>query len=127
MRLKGFIDKRGALVPMEFKDLPFLPVRAFYVKNVPIGTWRGGHAHKRTSQLLISLCGGIEVSLYDGKEERIFKLFPDEYALVKPMVWDRQKFLTPNATLLVLCDTNYDPDDYITDFDGFSEAAQKLL
>lgn len=114
-----FNDERGNLLPIEFKDLPFIPVRAFVVSGVPVRTWRGNHAHYRTSQLLICLSGTIEYHLDHGRTEVAGTLGPGDSVLVKPMTWDKQQFMSEDAYLLVLCNTTYDRLDYIEDYHVF--------
>ena len=36
-----YTDDRGGVVPIDFSDLPFIPKRIFYVKDVPKNTIRG--------------------------------------------------------------------------------------
>ena len=52
----SFVDKRGALTVGEFNNhLPFKPERFFFTNQVPQGSVRGNHAHKRCQQFLISV------------------------------------------------------------------------
>lgn len=118
-------DSDGVLVPIEFKNLPFVPVRAFYVTDVPKGTIRGNHAHYETKQLLICIQGRIEVSLHDGKSLKTVILRKNEHVMIDTMVWDAQRFLTGKDVMLVLCSTSYDKADYIEDFDTFLSEVNK--
>lgn len=108
-KFKAHIDKRGSLVPVEFKDLDFVPKRLFYVTDVPNGCRRGGHSHYETEQILICIKGIIGVKLND----EYFLLHENEYIYVDKGIWDAQDFLTKEDILLVLCSTNYDKNDYI--------------
>lgn len=119
--LKKYEDERGVLVPLEFGKMPFEPKRIFYVKNVPEDTWRGGHAHRKTKQILICVKGEICVSLIDAHGERQFILEQDQSCFVDNMVWDSQKFIKPDSTLLVICSTEYDESDYILKMNEFKE------
>lgn len=118
--LNKFEDERGLLVPLEFSSLPFEPKRVFYVKNVPVGTWRGEHAHHSTRQILICLKGKIQVRLIDINGKKELLLNENESCFVDKMVWDSQNFLEPDSILLVLCSTEFDSSDYILDFDEFN-------
>lgn len=118
-----FRDERGYLLPMEFKTLPFTPVRAFTVTEVPAGVWRGGHAHHTTEQLLVCIRGTIEYALDTGRSEMSGLLLPGEQILVPKMVWDKQRFISEDTVLLVLCSTPYDQADYITDYHVFMKFA----
>lgn len=111
-KLKVFKDARGSLIPIEFKDLEWEPLRLFYVTNVTKNCRRGGHAHLKNKQLLICIKGSIQVNLND--LEPII-LNEHEYIYVPNLVWDSQDFLTDDAVLLVLCSINYDIEDYLFD------------
>jgi hypothetical protein len=124
---KVFKDYDGSLLPIDFKELPFIPKRLFVVSDVPKGYVRGNHAHYETKQLLICLKGEILVHIDNGKyqEEHIIK--ENEYVLVNNLVWDFQKFLTGNDSLLVICSTEYDKNDYIEDVKKFKTIANGKL
>lgn len=119
------IDNIGRLSPVEIKDLPFVPRRFFIVDKVPADSQRGGHAHKITKQYLFCVKGLILVLLNDGKQKTEFKLKEGQGTLVQNMVWDSQKFMTGEDVLLVLCSTEYDSADYITDFGEFKKIVNK--
>lgn len=117
-----FLDDRGSLLPIEFDSLPFNPKRVFIVSNVPAGTERGNHSHYETIQYLLCVKGEIEVILHDGKTEVKTTIKENEGILVPKLIWDSQKFLTDNTTLIVFCSTTYDKQDYIFDFEQFKQA-----
>ena len=118
-KFKPFLDDRGSLIPIEFNSLPFIPIRAFVVSDVPKNTIRGNHSHYTTKQYLLCLEGQIEVILHDGINESKILLEKNEGVLVPELIWDSQKFLTKKSQLVVFCSTNYDHDDYIFDFNKF--------
>lgn len=125
MNLKIISDVDGILVPIEFKDLPFVPQRIFYVTNVPAGEIRGQHAHYQTEQILICLKGYIKVGIHDGDLWNTSFIGPNESIYIKKMEWDYQQFLTGNDILLSICSTNYDKSDYIEDFKEFLRITHK--
>lgn len=108
----------GFLSVIEFKDMPFTPRRCFWVTCVPAGEVRGGHAHYKTQQVLVCVRGHVEVRLDfgDGMVDTR-TLGPDEWSYVPAMVWDEQRFESPDAVLLVLANTEYDKADYIEDYE----------
>jgi hypothetical protein len=118
-KLRTFKDDRGDLIPIEFKNLLFIPQRIFIVENVPKGLRRGEHAHFKTWQQLICLKGRITVGLHNGTVQEEETINEGESVLIKEMIWDYQEFLTGQDVLLVLCSTPYDEKDYITDFSEF--------
>jgi dTDP-4-dehydrorhamnose 3,5-epimerase-like enzyme len=121
MVLEIFKDSRGSLIPIELNKIPFNPKRIFIVQNVPINTIRGNHAHYTTIQYLFCISGLIEVILNDGNIEKTFKIKEGEGVLIDNLIWDSQKFLTENSSILVLCSTEYDINDYIFDFNEFKK------
>lgn len=114
-------DLRGNLSVREMADgLPFEPRRYFVVVDVPSREVRGEHAHRRCAQLLVCLKGNLACVVDDGKGREEVALDSPEIALyVPPMVWSVQYKYSENAILLVLASQEYDPDDYIRDYDEF--------
>lgn len=117
--LKKIEDPDGSLIPIEFKDLPFIPKRIFIVSNVPKNAERGQHAHFKTQQILICLKGEILVKLYNGKHLNEIHLMEKQGVFVDKMIWDSQVFLTGDDILLSICSTNYDKKDYIESIEEF--------
>lgn len=119
--IKKIHNHEGALCVSEFGNLPFIPKRLFYIKNVPIGMERGNHAHKKTEQLLVCVQGKIRIITNNGYTRHENLMEANDAVLVKKMTWDSQVFLTEDAILLVLASTVYDKNDYITDFTEFKK------
>jgi len=107
------------LVPIEFTDLPFVPLRMFSVNNVPAGSVRGGHAHHRTRQYLLCLAGKIRVLTIDANGKHEYTIAAGQGTLIENLTWDSQQFITGHEQLIVLCSTRYDKNDYIMDFEKF--------
>jgi dTDP-4-dehydrorhamnose 3,5-epimerase-like enzyme len=120
---KPFLDEKGCLVPIEFDRFPFIPVRLFWVTDVPKGGVRGNHAHLTTCQIIICVKGIIEVNLYNGVETKVLSIREHESVYIKNFVWDSQKFIEEGSIIIVLCSTPYTPGDYITDMDAFKRIA----
>lgn len=125
--VKKIYSHEGALCVSQFSDLPFTPKRLFYVKNVPIGTERGNHAHKNTEQLLVCVQGKIKIITHNGYTRHENVMEPNDAVLVKKMIWDSQIFLTEDSILLVLASTIYDEKDYITDFTEFKKIIRSTI
>jgi dTDP-4-dehydrorhamnose 3,5-epimerase-like enzyme len=118
MIIKEFADSRGVLMAINFSSMDFHPKRVFFVKDVPVGMVRGGHAHKTVTQVLICVKGEIEVILHTSENKYTKEIiYPGEWVMVPPMVWDTQKFLSEDALLAVLCSKEYMEDDYIRDWE----------
>jgi UDP-2-acetamido-3-amino-2,3-dideoxy-glucuronate N-acetyltransferase len=113
-------DLRGSLAALEFQSLPFVPRRVFAVHGVPDESVRGAHAHRACAQLLVCLSGELSCVADDGETRQEFRLTsPGTGLLVPPLVWAMQYRYTRDATLLVLAELPYDPDDYIRDYEEF--------
>ncbi len=117
--IKIFGDKRGVLIPVEFYSVGFAPKRVFIVNNVPNNGIRGGHAHYKTKQYLICINGVVEVHLDDGKTKQVERLSKNQGIMIPEMVWDHQRFITSDSSIMVLCSTEYDVGDYILDYNKF--------
>lgn len=118
-------DCKGVLCPLEFDYLPFVPVRMFYVTDVPTGVFRGGHAHINGKQILICIKGSISVYLYDGMEGySAFHMDPNHYIYVPNLVWNRYMF-NIDSIMLVLCSNKYEESDYIRNLENFKKLKEK--
>lgn len=112
--LQNFADARGNLKVIEFSSLPFMPLRAFIITDVPAGVQRGGHAHRVGDQILIALAGLIRVDLRHDGEHRSVVCEPKGRGLLIPQrVWAKQTYLVSGSELMVLCSHEFDPENYI--------------
>ena len=120
-------DLRGNLSVRELGDgLPFQPKRYFVVLDVPSREVRGEHAHRTCAQVLICLRGSVACVVDDGERREEIALDSPEIALhVPPMVWAVQYKYSRDAVLLVLASEEYDPTDYVRDYDQFLAAVRK--
>lgn len=115
LELCGTEDERGRLTPIDFAQLPFVPVRGFLI-SAPSGACRGGHGHRTGRQLLIRISGEIEVEVsWDGESRTVILDAVSNAILISAPVWSRQFYRGKAPSLLVLCDTLYDPESYVFD------------
>ena len=114
-------DLRGSLIAGQVgQGLPFEPRRFFTVFDVPTREVRGEHAHRHLHQLLVCLRGECHLHVDDGRiREDILLDTPRLGVHLAPMVWGVQYRFSADAILLVLASAEYDPDDYIRDYDEF--------
>lgn len=114
-------DQRGMLSSLEFNDeLPFIPMRLFYVQDVPIGFTRGGHAHKHCQQILFSIADECEISLKKNSASIRIKLDSPSLGIYVPStIWADLRFKSQNSLLLVLASLPYDELDYLRDYQEF--------
>ncbi|MBD5282251.1 MAG: FdtA/QdtA family cupin domain-containing protein [Muribaculaceae bacterium] len=121
IHLPQVLDNRGNLSFVEqMRHIPFEIRRTYWIYDVPGGEQRGSHAFKNTEVVIIALSGSFDVCLTNGEETLTFSLNRSYYALYIPAGWWRtvENFST-NSFTLVLASTDYDPDDYIRDFEQF--------
>jgi UDP-2-acetamido-3-amino-2,3-dideoxy-glucuronate N-acetyltransferase len=115
-RAAFFDDDRGGLGVIDIvKHAPFSPVRLFWIADVTVGGFRGGHAHKLCSQFMICLSGSIRVDAFDGITRRSMVLTRGEFINIVPGIHATETFLVEQSVLLVLCDRPFEADDYIDD------------
>ena len=110
--LKTHSDKRGNLTVIE-KEIPFEIKRIFYIYGVDKSK-RGGHRHKSTIQAAICIHGSCKVSNNDGEKREEFKLdHPSKCLILETKDYHIMHSFSPDAVLLVLASTCFDPNDYI--------------
>lgn len=113
-------DPRGHLGIIEKEVVPFDIKRVYYLYDVPSDAYRGGHAHKNLSQLLIALSGSFEVHLKNGKESVTVVLNkPNKGLLIEPGIWREIDNFSSGSVCLVLASDVFKESDYIRDYDDF--------
>jgi len=120
-------DKRGNLSVIEqMKEIPFEIKRAFWIYDVPGDSTRGGHAFRETEELVVALSGSFDVVVNGGEKEEVFHLNRSYYGVYIPkMNWRQMRNFSTNSVALVLSSTEYNPDDYIRDYDEFVAETKK--
>ncbi len=110
--IQTFGDSRGVLTVLD-QIVPFQIKRLFYIYAVD-DSERGGHRHVETYQAAICIQGSCTISNHDGEQLEIFKLdSPSKCLILEPKDWHIMHSFTPDAILLVLASTKFDPSDYI--------------
>lgn len=111
IQLPTFSDEKGMLSVLD-DAAPFPIARVFWISGAD-GQTRGGHRHKKTRQLLISVSGEVTIYLNNGVQENTVLLSQSNQGLlVEPEDWHTMTF-GPKSILLVLASHPYDKDDYI--------------
>ena len=114
-------DKRGKLLPIEGqRNIPFQIRRIYYLFDIPLDAFRGGHAHKDLHQVIIAISGSFDVHIDDGKIKKTFRLSRSSQGLyVCPMIWREIDNFSSGAVCLVLASDVYNESDYYRDYKEF--------
>lgn len=114
-------NSKGSLCFIEArKHVPFNIERVYYINDVPGGETRGSHAHKKLEQVLVVLSGSLTVELDDGENISRFPLNRSWCGLyVPPGYWRNLIDFTSGTVCMVLASCEYEPHDYIRDYDEF--------
>jgi SAM-dependent methyltransferase len=119
--------QEGNLVVAEaMENVPFKIARIFFIKPSGIDIERGNHAHRTLSQFLVCVSGKVEVTVDDSWSKKTYTLSdPSKGLLIPPDIFCKQKYLTGDAILLVLCDKPFSEKDYIRDYTQFKNHIQR--
>lgn len=110
--IQTFKDSRGILTVVD-RVVPFQIERLFYIYSVDDSD-RGGHRHIKTYQAAICIQGSCTISNHDGEQLEVFDLdSPSKCLILEPKDWHIMHNFSPDAILLVLASTQFDPSDYI--------------
>ena len=121
IELPKFLDARGNLsFAQNNTQIPFEIKRTYWLYDVPGGESRGGHAYRETEEFVIALSGSFDVIVDDGKEKKTFHLNRSYYGLYIPKgMWREMDNFSTNSLALEFASTNYNPEDYIRDYNEF--------
>lgn len=121
IELPKFADPRGNLSFVEqLNHIPFEIKRTYWIYDVPGGECRGGHAFCKNEELIIALSGAFDVIVDDGENKKKFTLNRSYYGLYVPAgLWREMENFSTNSLALEFGSMNYNPDDYIREYDEF--------
>ncbi len=120
IKLPNFVEKNGELCVIEGGVNTAFDIKRVFTVSAPQDAIRGNHAHKKCSQFMVCVSGIIEVICDNGIEQTVYRLDTGSIGLnVEPGIWAKEKFVTENAVLMVLCDRHYEDEDYIHDYSEF--------
>lgn len=121
-KVEYFTDFRGTLGVLDFNELPFMPKRIYWITDSSEKVTRGAHAHKLLNQVFLVLSGSVDVEISKGLAKQTFNLTAQGPILILgPGYWRNIRLLTPSSLLLVLCDRQYEENDYIRDWEEYLE------
>ena len=114
-------DTRGNLSFFENNNqIPFDIKRTYWIYDVPSGGVRGGHAFKKSHELIVALSGSFNVVLNDGNNEVIYSLNRSNNGLYVPnLLWRSLVNFSTNSLALIVSNIEYNSKDYITNFETF--------
>lgn len=121
IQLPKIADPRGNLSIIEqIKQIPFEIKRVHWIYDVPGGANRGGHAYKETQEFIVALSGSLDVVVDDGEETETFHLNRSYFGLHVPQgMWRIMTNFSTNSLALVLSSTEYDENDYVSDYEEY--------
>lgn len=110
----------GNIAVIENDTIPFEVKRVYYLYDIPSSAVRGGHAHKKLTQVLIAISGSFDVILDNGKvKEKVTLNKPDKGLLIENYTWRELENFSSGAVCLVLASESYSENDYIRDYNDF--------
>ena len=126
IELPRITDPRGNLTFIEGEiHIPFDIARVYYLYDVPGGSDRGAHAHRRLHQLIVAVCGSFDIALSDGNAQKHFYLNRPYLGLyVCPMIWRTLGNFSSGGVCMVLASDRYDEADYIRSHAEFIQIAR---
>lgn len=121
------ISDDASLCFAQVKDqVPFLIRRIYYIFDAKTGEPRGHHAHYTTDQMMFCLRGRARVVLDNGfLRSEVWLDKPEKGLRLRPMIWHEMLDMSEETVLLVLASKEYDPGDYIRNYDQFKRLARE--
>ncbi len=112
--------------PAELKDfIDFEVKRIYYITNTTGAT--GAHCHLQENELFVMIQGSCVAVVDQGKGIEEIPMATNDTHYVGNFVWHHFKDFSPDAVLLALSSTNYNPvrSDYIEDYDRYLEVRRE--
>ena len=128
VKIKTYSSITGKLIPLVFnKKFPIKAKRIFFVYGKK-NKIRGNHAHKKCSQFFIPIFGKVILDIKTPKMKKkiVLNHLSKVAVLVPPKYWCSIKFTHKNSILMVVCDKNYDFDDYLESYDDYIKYLRKI-
>lgn len=102
--------------------LPFIPLRIYWIYDVPNLTERGGHYHHKLEQVIVCVSGQLNISLESTNGlKKTYILDKPNKALYIPSKYWRDITFEENSILLCIASEVYDENDYVRDYKKFYE------
>ena len=108
------------------RDIPFKIKRIYFTYNVAENSQRGGHAHKKLTQLLFCPYGSITIVLDDGSTKKEILLdSPSKGLIISNGIWRDMIWNKSESVLCVAASDYYNEDDYIRNYEEFKRLVEK--
>ena len=115
-----FPSDSGTLGVLDTPDLPFAPIRLYWIHSVPTNEIRGNHAHKKLNQFFLALKGEVSIEISSNYEKEVVSLnSPNKVLVLNSGYWRRLFNFSPDAVILVGADAQYDSYDYIHNWEEY--------
>jgi dTDP-4-amino-4,6-dideoxygalactose transaminase len=113
--------RNGILGVAEVSEHIGFPVhRAYYIRDVPTGSSRGGHGHRHLRQCFLCLRGSVRLTLTrGGRTETVTLDRPNQAAVIGAGCWRDLSDFSEDSVVIVLASEEYDEGDYIRDYADF--------
>ena len=122
IKIRYFKDKNGFISVISLNEHLNVKLNRIFFVNCDHSTVRGNHAHKKCYQLMFSLMGKIKLIVDDGlKKKEIFLEVSKNAFLIPPTVWASQQYPNTKAILGVICDRDFEEEDYIRNYKDFKK------
>jgi mannose-6-phosphate isomerase-like protein (cupin superfamily) len=125
--LKNIPTEKFTMTPLELKDYIDFEIKRVYFITEPKAD-AGGHCHRQENELFFLVQGRCTAVIDQGGGPEEHRLESGKHAIyVGAYVWHYFKDFSPNAILLALSSTNYNPDrsDYIEAYEKFQKSIKK--
>ena len=126
-KIKSFSSLSGKLIPISFnKKFPIKVKRIFFIYGKK-NKVRGDHAHKKCSQLFITILGKVVLNIKTPNEKKniVLSHLSRNAVLVPPKYWCSVRFVNKKSVLMVACDQYYNFADYLESFNEYKKYLEK--
>ena len=114
IELETHSDQRGLLVTFATEDIPFTIQRIFTLSVNESNTARGGHAHKRCWQAILSIGNQLEIrTINEASDWQYFNISSGRCLILPPNNWSELIFTSNSSNALVVASELYDKEDYV--------------
>ncbi|MEK7652049.1 MAG: FdtA/QdtA family cupin domain-containing protein [Patescibacteria group bacterium] len=117
-----------AMSPLELKEYVDFEVKRVYFISHPTGN-TGQHCHLKEEELFVMVSGSCTAVIDKGQGlEDIPMNSPQSAMYIGNYIWHGFKDFSPDAVLLAVSSTNYNPnrEDYIEDYEKYKQKLKEL-